>query len=243
MACADSEEQGALVEGSVLEMPYRLVEWRPDHAPGGEAHRAELLLELGEAGGRRPQRAAYARGVGGHTPPGGGSAGTGAAGGEAMNLIETLLATVVVSMSAAASLQLWGLAAVATAKHDRLQDLMDQVDAELMAVDLRLRQEARAVAIPQDCADAAQQLIHLALAMPAGWRRASAGGAGRGGPSAGGGDGGCRGAGSTPPAAVQPGRPESVRRGGGGRSGARRWSGRRGRWRGVSGGSRHRSWW
>jgi hypothetical protein len=59
MACADSEEQGALVEGSVLEMPYRLVEWRPEHAPGGEVHRAELLLELGEAGGRRPQRAAY----------------------------------------------------------------------------------------------------------------------------------------------------------------------------------------
>jgi hypothetical protein len=85
-----------------------------------------------------------------------------------MNLIETLLATVVVTMSAAASLQLWGLAAVATAKHDRLQGLMDQVDAELMAVDLRLRQEARAVASPQDCEDAAQHLLHLALAMPAG---------------------------------------------------------------------------
>lgn len=83
-------------------------------------------------------------------------------------MIETLLATVVVSMAAAASLQLWGLAAVATAKHDRLQDLMDAVDAELMAVDLRLRQEARAVAIPQDCADAAQQLIQLAIAMPTG---------------------------------------------------------------------------
>lgn len=60
MACADSAEQGALREGSVLEMPYRLVEWKPDHAPGGEVHRAELLLELGEAGSRRPQRAAYA---------------------------------------------------------------------------------------------------------------------------------------------------------------------------------------
>ena len=83
-----------------------------------------------------------------------------------MNLMETLLATAVLSISAAASLQLWGLAAVATAKHERLEKLMDAVDAELMAVDLRLRQEGRPLAIPQGCEDAAHQLIQLAIAVP-----------------------------------------------------------------------------
>lgn len=80
-----------------------------------------------------------------------------------MNLVETLLATVVFTASAAASLQLWGLAAVATARHDRLQDLVDRADAELMAVDLRLRRQARAEAAPLDCVAAAEQLVALAL--------------------------------------------------------------------------------
>ena len=60
MACANNKEQEAVRGGNVLEMAYRLVEWRPNHRSSGEGYRAELLLELGEAGGLRPQRAAYA---------------------------------------------------------------------------------------------------------------------------------------------------------------------------------------
>ena len=111
-----------------------------------------------------------------------------------------------------------------------------RLDAELMAVDLRLRRQARAEAAPLDCVAAAEQLV--ALALPASTddavsRQVELGGEAnqqvvvtvR-----------CRGAGSTPPPAVQPGGHESVRRSGGGEAESR-WSGRRGRWRGVGGGS------
>lgn len=66
--CADAGEQAGLEAGDVLGVPFRLVEWSPGSSPAGDGSRAELLLELGPAGDRLPQRAAFSVQLTG-TPP------------------------------------------------------------------------------------------------------------------------------------------------------------------------------
>ena len=69
MVCADSERAGGPGGGKRAgdAVPAGGVEAGACPA-GGWVQRAELLLELGEAGGRRPQRAAYSVELAG-TPP------------------------------------------------------------------------------------------------------------------------------------------------------------------------------
>lgn len=83
-----------------------------------------------------------------------------------MNLLEGMLATLVFCGSASASLQIWGLAAVATARHDQRRSLMDRLDAELLQTDRRLRREAAAILPTQDCGAAADALVARAATLP-----------------------------------------------------------------------------
>jgi hypothetical protein len=80
-----------------------------------------------------------------------------------MTLIEQLTASVVFVTAAAASLQVWALAAGATATDAHWQQRLSALDAELMAVEGRLRSQAP---LEPACSVAAERLRGAAEAQP-----------------------------------------------------------------------------
>ena len=83
-----------------------------------------------------------------------------------MTLIEQLTASVVFVAASAASLQVWALAAGATATETRWQQQLGALDAELMAVEGRLRSQAAGGLLEPDCLVAAERLLSAAEAQP-----------------------------------------------------------------------------
>ncbi|MFN5695899.1 MAG: hypothetical protein ACK486_02560 [Cyanobacteriota bacterium] len=83
-----------------------------------------------------------------------------------MTLIEQLTASVVFVTAAAASLQVWALAAGATATDAHRQQRLSAHDAELMAVEGRLRSQAQLGPLEPDCSVAAERLRGAAEAQP-----------------------------------------------------------------------------
>jgi hypothetical protein len=91
-----------------------------------------------------------------------------------MSIAELLTGSVVFSLSAGASLQLWALASAATLQQERLQQRMDQADAALISADVALRRFAAAASVGGgagarggDCGEVADRLAQELAAMPA----------------------------------------------------------------------------
>ncbi|MCX5947616.1 MAG: hypothetical protein NTY67_05340 [Cyanobacteria bacterium] len=83
-----------------------------------------------------------------------------------MTLIETVMASLVFSLSAAASLHLLELASVSVLAQEQHQQRSDQLESELVAFEGRLRQQLRQMAPMADCQLVAGRWL-LALQSPA----------------------------------------------------------------------------
>jgi hypothetical protein len=86
-----------------------------------------------------------------------------------MTIAELLTGSVVFSLSAGASLQLWALASAATVRQEQLQLRLDQADAVLVAAEVALRRLAAAAPVggAEACGVIADRLQQELEAVPA----------------------------------------------------------------------------
>ena len=90
-----------------------------------------------------------------------------------MTIGETMVAACLFLASRAGSLQVWGVSASVAVAEEKRQEWREQVEAELMASEVRLRRHGEAMAPIADCGDRGHAL-GIALAahpLPAGLRR------------------------------------------------------------------------
>ncbi len=86
-----------------------------------------------------------------------------------MTLAELLTGSVVFSLSAGASLQLWALAGAAAVRQEQLQLRLDQADAVLVGAEVALRRLAAASPVggAEPCGLIADRLVQELAAVPA----------------------------------------------------------------------------
>jgi len=75
-----------------------------------------------------------------------------------MSLLEALIAALLFALSAGASLQIWSQLSMGVIQEERQQQLTDQLDAELAAVEASLRLQSRQQLQPPPCGDTAAAL-------------------------------------------------------------------------------------
>lgn len=84
-----------------------------------------------------------------------------------MSLLENVVAALLFSAVAGVSLGIWSLGLSAEAQRAERQRGGDRIDADLTALEVRLRAGAAALPLAGDCASASQQLVALAAQQPA----------------------------------------------------------------------------
>ena len=85
-----------------------------------------------------------------------------------MTLLESVVASLLFATVATASLGIWSLGLTAEVRRAAQERSLDRIDAELNAVDLRLRAEGAQSPAGGDCASALHTLEAMVEAIPAG---------------------------------------------------------------------------
>jgi hypothetical protein len=83
-----------------------------------------------------------------------------------VNLIEVLMATLLFSVSAGSSLQIWSLISVGMVQEERRQVLADRLESELAALEATLRLQSRQALQPPPCGNAATSVQALLSSRP-----------------------------------------------------------------------------
>lgn len=83
-----------------------------------------------------------------------------------MNLIEVLMAALLVSLSAGSSLRIWSLIAMGVTQEERRQLLADRLEGELAALEASLRLQSRQSPQPPPCGNSAATLQTLLSSRP-----------------------------------------------------------------------------
>jgi len=84
-----------------------------------------------------------------------------------MTLLESVVASLLFASVATASLGIWSLGLTAEASRAAKERSLDRIDAELNAVDLRLRTAGTAATPGGDCSTAQQTLVAAVESVPA----------------------------------------------------------------------------
>lgn len=83
-----------------------------------------------------------------------------------MSLMEVVIAAVLFTFSAGSSLQIWSQLSLGVMQQERHQQLADQLDAELAALDASLRLQSRQLLQPPPCGNSAAALRSQLSARP-----------------------------------------------------------------------------